>query len=127
MRVLLFVGMVVATWRVARMLVLDAVRPVAAVREWFIYTFGVIDEKGHIVGGKRLGWIGWSLAYVWTCLWCMSPWAGAAIWGLAELGHVDVSYPWLIIACGSGLAGVMGMIEHEHEQRSEARDREAKR
>lgn len=124
MRYLLFVGLVIATWRVTRLLVLDKIRPVAAVREWFISMFATVDESGMIVGGRRNGWIGWSLAYVWTCMWCMSPWVGAALWGLARWRHVDVPYPWLMIACGSGLAGILGEAESISDQRYKLREAE---
>lgn len=126
MRLLLFVGLVLATWRVTRLLVVDKIRPVAVVRWWFISTFGHVNEEGQIAGGKRLGWLGWSIAYLWTCMWCMSPWVAAALWGLASWRHVSVPYPWLMIVLGSGAAGLLHMIEYEHEQRVEGRDRAAK-
>lgn len=119
-RVLLAVGMVVAVWRGTRLLVADSFPPVRAVREWFIATFGVVNADGELVGGKRLGGLGFALAYVWTCSWCMSVWVGGAVWAAADW-RLSVPFPWLILAAGSALAGVMNMIEGEHDQRFELR------
>jgi hypothetical protein len=117
-RAALDLGLIVAIWRVTRLLVLDEVPPVRATRNWFIRTFGVIDADGNIVAGRRWGWLGFSLAYVWTCMWCMSPWVGGALWALAVyVAHQSVAFPWLVIAAGSGLAGLLNMVEGEHEQR----------
>lgn len=121
-RAALDLGLIVAIWRITRLLVLDAVPPVRAARNWFIRTFGQVDTEGNIIGGRRWGWLGFSLAYVWTCMWCMSPWVGGALWALAVyVAHQSVAFPWLVIAAGSGLAGLLNMVEGEHEQRMAVR------
>ncbi len=121
-RAVLALGVIIAIWRVTRLLVLDAWPPVRAIREWFIVTFGAIDADGNITGGKRWGVLGFSLAYVWTCPWCMSPWVGAALWAIVvRVAHQSLPFPWLVIAAGSGLTGLLAMVESEHEQRSAIR------
>ncbi len=119
-RVLLAAGMVVAVWRATRLLVVDSFPPVRAVREWFISVFGAVSPEGELVGGKRLGGVGFALAYVWTCSWCMSVWVGGAVWAAADW-RLSVPFPWLILAAGSALSGVMNMVEGEHDQRFELR------
>ena len=122
-RIVLAMGMVVATWRVTRLLVSEDWPPVRVLRDWVISTFGVVNAEGELVGGRRWGIVGWYVAYVWTCPWCMSPYVAALIWWAADW-RLSVPYPWLILACGSGLAGVMAWVESEHDQRWKARDHE---
>jgi len=153
--VLLVLGLIVAVWRVSRLLVSDAFPPVKAVREWTVRTFGDVDAEGGLVGGRRWGWMvrldkpnadgevstgrhvgraaagalrGFShaIAYVWTCPWCMSVWAGAVLVAAADW-RLSVPYPWLIVAAGSALSGAMSWVESEHDQRWELRQREVER
>lgn len=124
-RLVLAVGMVAAVWRVTRLLIVDEWPPVRVVREWVIRTFGVVDSEGNLVGGRRLGGLGYAVAYIWTCPWCMSPYVGGLIWWAADW-RLSVPYPWLILAAGSGLSGVMSWVESEHDQRWKARDYEDK-
>lgn len=122
-RLVLAVGMIAAVWRLTRLLVVDEWPPVRATREWFIRTFGISDAAGNLTGGRRLGGLGYAVAYIWTCPWCMSPYVGALVWWAADW-RLSVPYPWLILAAGSGMSGVMSWIESEHEQRWKLRDRE---
>lgn len=122
-RLILAVGMVVAIWRLTRLLVLDTWPPARATRDWFVQTFGTVDAAGNLTGGRRLGGLGHAIAYIWTCPWCMSPYVGGLVWWAADW-RLSVPYPWLILAAGSGLSGVMSWIESEHEQRWKLRDRE---
>ncbi len=122
-RLILALAMVVAIWRATRLLVVDDFPPIRAVRDWFIRTFATVDVDGNMVGGKHLGGIGHAVAYVWTCPWCMSVYVGGLIWWAADW-RLSVPYPWLIVAAGSGLSGIMAWFESEHEQRWKLRDRE---
>lgn len=122
-RLILALSMIVAIWRATRLLVVDDFPPIRAVRDWFIRTFAQVDTDGNMVGGKHLGGIGHAVAYVWTCPWCMSIYVGAAVCALADW-RLSVPYPWLIVAAGSGLSGVMAWFESEHEQRWRLRDRD---
>lgn len=122
-RLVLAVSMIVAIWRVTRLLVLEDFPPVRAVRDWMISTFGLVDADGNLVGGRRLGGIGYAVAYIWTCPWCMSAYVGGLVWWAADW-RLSVPFPWLILAAGSGLSGVMSWVESEHEQRWKIRDRD---
>ncbi len=122
-RLILALAMVVAIWRATRLLVVDDFPPIRAVRDWFIRTFGHVDADGNLAGGRHLGGIGHAVAYVWTCPWCMSIYVGAGIWAAADW-RLSVPYPWLIVAAGSGLSGIMAWFESEHEQRWKLRDRD---
>lgn len=126
MRVWLVIGLIVAIERVTRLLVVDKLPAVAIVREWFISTFGVVNEDGEIADGKGYPWIRWltfSIAYIWTCPWCMSPWVGLVIWQVTErVAHLDVPYPWFVLAAASTLAGWMANLQGEHDQRWQALD-----
>lgn len=126
MTALLVLGMIVATWRLTRLLIVDEFPPVRAVREWFIRTFAVVDADGGMVGGRHLGGIGHAVAYVWTCQWCMSVYVGLGVWAAADW-RLSVPYPWLILAAGSAVSGVMSWIESEHDQRWKLREAELER
>lgn len=125
-RLVLALGMILAIWRLTRLLVVDELPPVRAVREWFIKTFATISPDGDMVGGKRFGWLGHAIAYIWTCQWCMSVYVGGAVWWAADW-RLSVPFPWLIIALGSGLSGLLAMVEAEHDQRWKLRDAEIER
>lgn len=122
MTIVLVVLMIVAIWRVTRLLLKDDLPPVRLTREWFIHTFGVVAD-GKVAGGKRWGILGFSIAYIWTCPWCMSFWVGLLIWAGADW-RLSVPYPWLIIAAGSGLSGMMAAVEYRIDQRADIDDRE---
>lgn len=123
---MVWIGLSLAIWRVTRLLVSDKLPAVAATRYWFIRTFGVISEDGDVVGGRGYRWAQWltfSIAYIWTCAWCMSPWVGLALWQVADhVAHISVPYPWFIVAWASLLAGWDANLQGEHDQRWEARD-----
>jgi hypothetical protein len=114
MRMLLFVGLVVAIWRVSRLLVKDEFPPALAVRVWVFRNLGQVDPGGHLIAGRKWGPVpadlSYGIAYVFTCMWCMSFWVGLVIWALADW-RLSVPYPWLVIAAGSGLSGIMTQIE----------------
>lgn len=118
MKLLLFVGLVIAIWRVTRLLVKDEFPPTLAIRVWAIYYFGVVtgrdEEHLSVTGGKRWGKLGHAIAYIFTCPWCMSFYVGLIVWGLADW-RLSVPYPWLIIAAGSGFSGVMSQVESRLE------------
>lgn len=149
MTVLLVLGLLAATWRATRLLVVDEFPPVKAIREGFIRVFAVVDESGMVRAGRGPHWgektaeatlgthvvraaagvlrgLAHAIAYVWTCQWCMSVYAGAALVTLADW-RLSVPYPWLVVASGSALAGAMSWIETEHDQRWEIRQREVER
>ena len=120
------IGLVLATWRVTRLLVVDTLPAVRIVREWFVKTFGKVNDDGEVYAGKGYPWIAWltySIAYVWTCPWCMSPWVGLALWQLTDrVAGIDVPLPWFVIAAASLLAGWDANLQGEHDQRWQVRD-----
>jgi hypothetical protein len=122
---LLWIGLIVATWRATRLLVKDEWPPAKALREWVVDTFGRFTPSGDadgswkLVGGKRLGAVGYSLAYIWTCPWCMSPWVAAALWWIAVWLGFSVPLPWLLIAVASQMTGLMMTLEERIDQRYE--------
>lgn len=115
--------LVIGIWRLTRLLVVDEFPPVKALRGWFIYTFAAVDAGGQVVRGRQWGGFGLAVAYVWTCSWCMSIWAGAGLVALAGV-WVSVPVPWLVVAAGSCVSGVMGWVEAEHDQRWRAAEQE---
>jgi hypothetical protein len=128
MTYLLWFGMVVAIWRITRLLVKEDFPPVERVRDWFIETFGRRNSSGDLAAGKRWGIVGYSIAYVWTCMWCMSVWVGIGAWAVASLWlGLYVPYPALLIAAGSGLAGIIGALDERIDQRYELARLEIKR
>lgn len=126
MSVLLFVGLVVASWRLQRLLVKDEFPPVRWFRERVIRTMADTAADGSLTAGRRFGQPGLAVAYVFTCYWCMSFYTGLVVWGLTDW-RLSVPYPWLIVAMGSALSGVMGWVEEEHDQRWALRQQDVDR
>ena len=117
-RLILAVALVVAIWRVTRLLLIDEFPPVRWLRETFL-RLGTSDDEGNLTGGvgpRVLRGLTHSIAYVWTCPWCMSVWAGAGLVALADVWF-SVPYPWLVVAAGSLATGLASQREAEHEQR----------
>lgn len=113
--------LIVAIWRVTRLLVRDEFPPIRAVRDWVLTTFATVDSAGELGNTSRWGAPGRSLAYLWTCTWCMSVWVGAGLVALADW-RLSVPLPWLIVAAGSGVSGLLNLIEVEHDQRVRLRE-----
>lgn len=121
---LLWVGLIVATWRVTRLLVKDEFPPIKVIRNWFIDTFwdaAFEDERPQRPAGvTRWSWFwrrfGHSIAYLWTCMWCMSFWVGLALWWSAVWLGFSVPLPWLLLAAASGVSGLIGNIENRIDQ-----------
>jgi len=86
-----------ATYRVTRLLVTDTL-PLVAVPRYRVITYLVWTDPadGHIVAPRRWGTLGWSLAYLVTCPWCMSGWVAAALVVGECLTLRHVPYPWLL-------------------------------
>lgn len=144
MTLLLFAGLVLAIWRLTRLFVVDEWPPVRIVRDWVTSTFARTDVTGDLApiwaprawrpGGQRetsskwlrfWGVAFWSVAYIWTCPWCMSIYVGFGVWAVADWGTaLSVPYPWLILAAGSLAAGIAGAAEAAHEQRYQIRQHE---
>ena len=122
---LLWIGIVVATMRTTRLLVKDEWPPAKRLRDAVTETFGAYSPSGeadgswHLVSGKRWGIIGYSLAYIWTCPWCMSPWVAAALSWIAVWLGFSVPLPWLLIAVASQATGVMQSLDERLDQRYE--------
>lgn len=120
-------------WRLTRLLVIDEFPPVRVLRHWFIRTFASVNRFGQVERDTaqwgRLAGVAYSLAYVWTCPWCMSVWAGAAVWGIADWSwwglksDMSVPWPWAMIALTSLLAGWDANLQGEHDKRWEIMDR----
>lgn len=104
-------ALMITTWRVTRILVVENFPPAAALRDWVRDTFGVDNEDGDLVGPKRWGLLGYSLAYLWTCQWCMSVWVGAAVYAAWYWAGPGVMLPVVVVAAASGLAGLISMID----------------
>ncbi|HET6481285.1 MAG TPA: DUF1360 domain-containing protein, partial [Actinoplanes sp.] len=99
-------------------LLIDKFPPVRWLRETFL-RLGTSDDEGNLTGGvgpRVLRGLTHSIAYVWTCPWCMSVWAGAGLVALADVWF-SVPYPWLVVAAGSLATGLASQREAEHEQR----------
>lgn len=126
---LFWLGMVLTIWRVTRLLVKDEFPPTAALRAWHIDTFGQRhSQTGELIGGKRWGALGFSIAYVWSCMWCMSFWVGLVLVVIADqVVNLSVPYPALLVAVASGVSGLIGSIEARIDQRYELAELELTR
>ena len=130
MRVLLVILLGRAIWRTTRLLVVDEFPLIKLPRDRFIDALW--DDQIALVGKRPEGvsrwiwfwrYVGHSLAYLWTCPWCMSVYVGAGLVAAADW-RLDVPYPWLIVAAGSLAAGLGATLEQAAEQRYKLRERE---
>jgi hypothetical protein len=114
---LLWIGLVVVIVRGTRLIVKDEFPPVRYLRDWVINTFGAFDVDDKLVGGRRWGKLGYSLAYVFTCQWCMSFWVGLLVWGIAAALGWSVPLPVVLIAFAMMATGIWTTIEDLADQR----------
>lgn len=115
----LLVLYVLATHRITRLAVEDKIPIIAKPRDAIVGYFGQFDATGTLVAGRQLGVVGWSVAYLLTCPWCMSVWVGAGL-VFTLGGWVSTPLPWLWVAAGSSVTGFLsGVLESEHELRYE--------
>lgn len=103
--------LVMVVWRVTRIMVVERFPPAEKLREWVLDTFGTFDSEGTLTGGKRWGLAGWSIAYLWTCMWCMSIWVGAALYGLQAWVGAGWLLPVGVVAAASGFTGLVATVE----------------
>lgn len=116
---LLWFGLIVATARVTRLLVKDEFPPTRVVREWFIQSFARHNAAGELAREPSFGpfaGLMYSIAYIWTCPWCMSVWVSAGLWWIAVWAGFSVPLPWLMMAAASLLAGWLGSWDERIEQ-----------
>lgn len=102
---------VLAVHRGTRLAVRDEVPIMAIPRNWILDAFGKFDDAGNLVGARRWGPLGWSLAYVFTCDWCMSIWVGLFLVGACALTGVHLPVPWLLILAASSVTGLIAERE----------------
>jgi hypothetical protein len=116
---LLLVLYALTVHRVSRLLVADTLPIIDRPREWVKHHFGRFDSQGDLIGARRWGVVGWSIAYLLGCSWCMSVYVGASLI-FGPLGDVSIPLPWLWVAAASTVAGLLGgIVESEHELRYE--------
>jgi hypothetical protein len=123
---LLWFGLIVATYRTSRLLVKDEFPPTRALRDWVISTFAETAVDGELIGGRK-GWglIGFSIAYVFTCMWCMSIYVSVALWWIAVALGFSVPLPWLLVAAASSVTGALGDLGARLDLSYELADAEA--
>lgn len=121
-----YAALILIIVRATRLLVVDEWPPVRGLRYWFIRTFATVDQRGTVVSDPkrwgRLAGAAWSVAYIWTCPWCMSIWTGTGVW------FIGAAWPWLVwpaavVAAASMLAGWDANAQGEHEKRYEVMER----
>jgi hypothetical protein len=116
---LLLVLYALTVHRVSRLLVADSLPVIARPRDAIQRYFGEYDRQGNLIGGRQLGVVGWSIAYLLGCPWCMSVYVGTGLI-FGPLGDVSIPLPWLWVAASSTVAGLLGgIVESEHELRYE--------
>lgn len=108
---LIVVLFVLATHRLTRLVVRDEVPLVALPRDWILDRFGLYDDSGELIGGLRWGKLGWAIAYVFTCDWCMSIWVGYGLLLVTWLTGVDMPVPWLVPLVASSITGLLAERE----------------
>jgi hypothetical protein len=105
-----------ATHRATRLLTRDHL-PLVAVPRAAIVNY--LDPPVRVDGvdvepppRRPLGVVGWSLAFLLECDWCMSVWVAAGIVALEVYPfHLDVPYPLLLGAAASTVTGLIAANE----------------
>lgn len=128
MAYLLTMLIMLATYRVTRLITRDKLPLIALPRDKFVERWGVYEDepdktipigvRDRIQDGRRTNLFMRSLAYLWECDWCMSIWVGALV-VYAVNYYVDVSLPVLQWLAASAVTGILA-------QQETVRDREAK-
>lgn len=93
---MLFLLLILTTYRLTRFIVLDDFPPIRYLRE------RAIGEDGNRLSDTRLGWLGELLG----CHWCVSVWISAGVVSVAQAVTGDVPYPllsWPACAAGGAL------------------------
>lgn len=117
-----FVIATMAIVSLTRFVVKDEFPPMRWVRDAILDTFGVFDGEGNLTGGRGRAaaskGIAHSIAYLFTCPWCMSFWVGVGVANYL-LVATDIP-PWQLIAlifAARIAAGWLAMLEELLEQR----------
>lgn len=132
---LLTILLILAVYRVTRLITRDKLPFIEIPREAFVDRWGVYVGVGRekdgvkrnwlvrayrwfwasefpAIGGKRSNLVMKSLAYLWECDWCMSIWVGAAaVYATAQFTHLP--YPWLLWLAASAGTGLLTKIEEK--------------
>lgn len=128
MAYLLTMLIMLATYRVTRLITRDKLPLIALPRDKFVERWGVYEDepdktipigvRDRIQDGRRTNLFMRSLAYLWECDWCMSIWVGALV-VYAVNYYVGVPLPVLQWLAASAVTGILA-------QQETVRDREAK-
>lgn len=102
---------VLATHRGTRLVIHDQVPLFAWPRDKMLDYFGAYDPSGALVGGRRWGKLGWSIAYILTCPWCASIWVGGGLMLGCLLTGVDIPVPFLTWLAASTVTGFLAERE----------------
>lgn len=114
---LLLVLLTLTTHRVTRLITADHLPIVAKPREFIQAWLAVYDAEGNLVGPRRWGVAGESIAYLLSCPWCMSVWVAVGL-VFGALGSWSIPLPWLWVAAACSVTGFLsGVVESEHEVR----------
>lgn len=93
---LIVVLICVGTYRITRLLAVDALPLIAKPREWIVNKLG----EEH------------AISYLVTCMWCVSMYVGAGVTAVADL-FTAVPYPWLTWIVASAATGLIAQREPE--------------
>lgn len=103
---LIYVLIVLVTFRTTRLIIEDTFPPVGVPREKLLNWWSPTpDERGQTSGTPHWGALGRSLRYLFSCPWCMSVWVGALVTYIFTI-YVSVPLPyaaWIVAAAGTGL------------------------
>lgn len=111
MTLLYVVLLVLAVYRVTRLLTEDKIPVVARPRDMIINWLDPLPSD--IATGKRrpTSTSAHAIAYLLTCPWCMSVWVGAALIPAAHTWIEPVPYPWLVWPAASAITGLIAAGE----------------
>lgn len=100
---LIIVLMVLSSYRLARLLVHDAFPPIAWLRDKFTGPYERAPGDPH-----RVTRVPYWLAYLWTCMWCMTVWTAG---GVTVLVWLTIGLPAPLLVWG-GVATGAALLSH---------------
>lgn len=120
MAYLLTMLIMLASYRLTRLITRDKLPLIALPRDKFVERWGVYEDetdksipigvRDRIQDGRRTNLFMRSLAYLWECDWCMGIWIAAGVVYAATF-YVDVPYPVLQWLAASAVTGIFAQQE----------------
>lgn len=105
---------VLATFRITRLIIEDTFPPIGVPRDHLLNWWDPDSDwrATHPGAPPHWGALGRSLRYLFTCPWCMGMWTGAGVVYVATLFY-SVPAPVLVWLAASAVTGILAKLDEE--------------